>query len=112
MEEKQTSMKKRIVCLILAVAVLALAVAATFFFINGFTGKKASPEATPDNSAYVDPSVEVPNEKTPNEFWVDAAFITVDVILVVFIVYVLVRKPKSRKSRSGEDSSDGSEHTG
>lgn len=95
MEEKKTSTAKRIICLVLAVIVLGLGVAFSYFLINGFNPKSAEPAATPDNHEFVSPSVEVPTEKTPNENLVDTAFILIDVILVVGIVYVLVRKPKT-----------------
>lgn len=97
MEEKKTSTAKRIVCLVLAVAVLGLAIAFSYFLIKGFSNN-AAPTATPDNSEFVSPEVEVPAEKTPNELLVDTAFVLIDVILVVVIVYVLVRKPKTPKT--------------
>ena len=91
-DEKKKTLAKRILAGIMALVVLGLGIGFSYYLTTGY-GEGATPTSTPDNSQYVDSSVEIPEEsETPNEILVNTAFILIEAVLIVFIVYVLIRK--------------------
>ncbi|MBE7056640.1 MAG: hypothetical protein E7388_04280 [Ruminococcaceae bacterium] len=91
-DESRIKLIKRILAGILALVVLVCGIAFSYYLTKGY-GEAAVPKATPDNSTYVDSSVELPDEsKTPSEFVVVAAFISVEIAVVAVIIYVIIRK--------------------
>ena len=92
LDDNKKTLIKRILAGIMAVIVLGLGIGFSYYLTTGFS-KDASPAATPDNSQYVDSSVEVLDaNEGPNEILVNTAFILIEIILIVLIIYVLVRK--------------------
>ena len=92
LDEKKKTLAKRILAGVMALIVLGLRIGFSYYLTTGY-GEGAIPTSTPDNSQYVDSSIDLPDEsKTPNETMVNTAFIIIEAILIVFIVYVLVRK--------------------
>lgn len=92
LDEKKKTLIKRVLAGLMALVVLGLGIGFSYYLTTGY-GEAATPVSTPDNSQYVDPSVEMPDEsETPNEVMVNTAFILIEIILIVLIVYVLIRK--------------------
>ena len=92
LNDKTRIVIKRILAGVLALIVLGLGIAFSYHLINGY-GKAAVPSSTPDNSQFVDSSVQMPDEsETPNETMVNTAVVIIEFILIALIVYVLVRK--------------------
>ena len=92
LDDKKKTLIKRILAGVMAVIVLGLGIGFSYYLTTGFS-KSATPVATPDNSQYVDSSVEIPDAgQEPNEILVNTAFVLIEIILIVLIIYVLVRK--------------------
>lgn len=92
LDDKKKTLAKRILAGVLALVVLGLGICVSYHLTKGY-GEAATPTSTPDNSQFVDPSVEYPDDsKTPNEMMVNTAFILIEAILIALIVYVLLRK--------------------
>ena len=92
LDDNKRKLIKRILAGLLAVVVLCCGIAFSYYLSKGY-GEAAVPSKTPDNSAFVDSSVELPDEsETPSEFVVVAAFIAIEGAAIAIIVYVLIRK--------------------
>ena len=83
---------KRILAGVLAVVIFGCAIAFACYMAKGFSDAKA-PKVTPDNSQFIDSSVEMPDtSNSPVETPVLIAFIAIDIAAVAIILYVLLRK--------------------
>ncbi len=92
LDDNKRKIIKRVLAGLLAVVVLCCGIAFSYYLTKGY-GEAAVPSTTPDNSEFIDSSVELPDEsKTPSEFVVVAAFIAVETAAVAVIIYVLIRK--------------------
>ena len=92
LDENKRTVMKRILAGVLAVVIFGCGIAFACYMAKGFSDAKA-PAATPDNSQFIDSSVEMPDtSNSPVETPVLIAFIAIDVAAVAIILYVLLRK--------------------
>ena len=88
--------KKKILKIVLAVALAAVLLFCTVSSVGSLIyafGDGVVPAKVPDNSEFYDSSIGLPDEsKTPDEFSVVAALISVEMAGVATVIYILLRK--------------------
>ncbi len=92
MNEKTRKILKIVLAVCFALVILWCTVSCAYNLYNGY-GSASVPTKSPDNSEFYDSSIALPDEsKTPDEFSIVAALISIEVAGVATVVYILLRK--------------------